>query len=713
MKNLKRHALAGLLGLLVLSLAAGALAKEPWEKIDIPELNEFQMPDYERVELDNGMVLYLAEDHFLPMLRLSATIRAGSIYEPADKVGLASMTGTVLRTGGAGDRTGDEIDALAEARGLVVETSIGQATGSAYLSCLKEDQALGLELLADILMRPRFAEDKIDLAKEEQKTAISRRNDEPMQIAMREAMKVLFGPDHPLARHPEYDTIAAVGRDDMVAFHDTYFHPDRMYLVVIGDFQRDQMVQAIEDAFAGWAKATQPLPPDPEIQALPRTVNTIDKDDLTQSTIVLGHKGIRNDDPNYAGIVVGNEILGGGFSSRLFKEVRSNRGWAYSVGSRPGTGWRFPGMFMAFTMTKNSTVQQSIDVILDEIQRMVTEPVTEVELQKAKDSILNSEVFNYDTEREVLDRLVLFEMYGYPPDFLDTYQEQVRSLTPAKVLAACQAVWHPDQLSILALGNPAEWDGDLTKFGPVNEIDITIPEPAMDLEIPAATEESLAKGHELMAGLLAKSGGEALTGLKSYHEVSVLTADTPMGPLDINLDKVVVFPDRLHMVTKLPFGEQTQVVTADGGWAKGMSGLQDMSGEQLEDARAQLKMDMLAILRNLDGYRCQALEPTDVDGVACNPVYVTREGEDDDFQLYFLDAATGLVYMQQAQGNNPMTGAPATMRVYVDEHATMDGVQMPSQQRMFYDDEKFADIALKTFEANPEVDAAIFEKPQS
>ena len=169
---------------------------------------------------------------------------------------------------------------------------------------------------------------------------------------------------------------------------------------MVGDFDTKQMTAAITKAFAGWTQATQPLPPDPQIPDLPRTVNVADKSDLTQTTVMLGHKGIRNDDPNYAAAEVANRILGGGFSSRLFKDVRSSRGWAYAVGSSPGTGWRLPGMFMAYTLTKNSTVQQSVDVILDDIKDMLDAPVTEQELKQAQDQILNSEVFDYESKRE-------------------------------------------------------------------------------------------------------------------------------------------------------------------------------------------------------------------------------------------------------------------------------------------------------------------------
>jgi predicted Zn-dependent peptidase len=705
----KLHKIVALLAVLVTVVAgvAPASAEKPWEEIDIPELNEFEMPEFERVELDNGMVLYLAEDDFVPMLQLSATIRAGSIYEPADKVGLASMTGTVLRTGGAGERSGDQIDALVEARGMSVETWVGQTTGGAYLSCLNEDVDLGLGLLADILMRPRFAEEKIALARQEQKSAISRRNDEPMSIAQREVRKVLYGEDHPLARHPEYDTIEAVTRQDMQAFHQAYFHPEHMYLVVIGDFEADQMVERIEAAFAGWEPAPAPLPEDPEIPDLPRTVNVAAKDGLTQATVLLGHKGIRNDHPDYAAVRVGAEILGGGFNSRLFKEIRSNRGLAYAVGASSGTGWRFPGTFMAYTMTKNSTVQEAAEAILAEIERMLAEPVSEEELQFAKDMILNSEVFNYDTKREVLDRLVLFEMYGYQPDFLQRYQEAVKELTPADIHAAVQDVWHPERLSFLVVGTPEEFDGDMSVFGPVNEIDITIPAPTPKLEIPAATPESLARGKDLMQQLRARTGGDAFDGLQAYHQTTVMTAQTPMGEMDITMDQTVQLPHHMRLVTKLPFGEQVQVLAGEEGWAKSPRGEQEMTADQVAATREQIQQDTLSILRRVDELEFQALEPMPVDGTPCIPV-VVRFGEEP--TVMFLDQETGLLKMVQSQGQDPMSGSPVTEKVHIREYQEMDGFKLPKSLTIEHDDEEFAQVTVTAFEANPEVDPALFQR---
>ncbi len=405
----------------------------------------------------------------------------------------------------------------------------------------------------------------------------------------------------------------------------------------------------------------------------------VDKDDLTQTTVLLGHKGIRADSPYYAGLQVANNILGGGFASRLFNEVRSRQGLAYSVGSAAGTGWRYPGLFMAFTMTKSETSEKATDAILAEIQRMVTAEVTDDELAQAKDSILNSEVFNYDTKREILDRMVMFERYGYPADFLQKYQEQVRNLTKADVLAAAQAVWHPDRLTILAVGNYKDWDGDFSKYGPVTMVDITIPEPS--LQVPDATPASLEQGKALMQAARQRAGGKKLNALKSYFEKTKLDATIQGMALTFTTEKTVIYPDKMHTLVKTPFGNQTMVLAGDTGWAASPMGNKDLEGADLAKARQELDTDVLGIFRNLDKLTCQALEPREVEGKTCVPVYVTGMGDDGDYQIFFLDPDTKQVRHGPAAGgvaHDPVPGDPEGLRGRLHPDRRTGDAQVPA-----------------------------------
>ena len=226
-----------------------------YKNLKYPRLGDVEMPEVQRVTLANGMRLFLVEDHELPLISVSARIRTGSIYEPADKIGLAEITGTVMRTGGTTSKTGDQLDEQLERIAASVETGIGLSSGSASMSVLKEDVDTGLAILADVLMNPAFSEDKIMLAKIQHRSAIARRNDNVNAIANREYIKLIYGPDSVYGRHTEYATLDSISRDDLIAFHKRFYKPNNVMLGVSGDFDTSQMVKKIEKAFEKWEKA--------------------------------------------------------------------------------------------------------------------------------------------------------------------------------------------------------------------------------------------------------------------------------------------------------------------------------------------------------------------------------------------------------------------------------------------------------------------------
>lgn len=447
-----------------------------YKSLKYPGLGDIEMPDVQKVTLANGMRLFLVEDHELPLISVSARIRTGSIYEPADKIGLAAITGTVMRTGGTTTKTGDELDEQLERIAASVETGIGLDSGSASMSVLKEDVDTGLSILADVLMNPAFSEDKILLAKIQHRSAIARRNDNVRAIAFREFDKLIYGPESIYARHTEYATIESITRDDLVAFHKRYFKPNNVMLGVLGDFDTKQMIQKIEKAFEKWEKADIRFPQVPEVQYEFRpTVNVVRKDDINQSNIYLGHIGGLMNDPDYFALVVMNRILGGGFTGRLFKNIRSREGLAYSVFGLYSSNYDFPGVFYVGCQTKSESTVYAIRAMIEEVKKMTESEVTDEELALAKESYLNSFVFNFDTKGEILARLMVYEYYGYPPDFLQKAKAKIEKVTKADVLRVARKNLKPDKMQILAVGRPQDFDEPPSVFGAVREIDIAIP----------------------------------------------------------------------------------------------------------------------------------------------------------------------------------------------------------------------------------------------
>ncbi len=442
-----------------------------------PSLNEIAIPQAERLEMPNGMIVFLLEDHELPLINVSARIRTGSRYEPMEKVGLASITASVMRTGGAGDRTGAEVDLFLEDRAANLGGGIGSSVGTAGMGVLKESFGEVLPVMADMLRRPRFEADKIEEAKVQRKSAISRRNDSPGSITGREFAKLVYGAASPYGRHTENATIDAITQQDLIEFHARYYHPNHIMLGVTGDFDRDEVLAAIEREFGDWQPAEVDLPEEFEISpAEAGKVYFVEKTDVTQTNFRVGHLGTTVDSPDYFAIQVMNKIFGQGIASRLFNKIRSEKGLAYSIFGSVGANYDYPGVFQVGGQTKLESTAEALEAVLAEIQHMKEGEVTEEELSYAKNSFLNSFIFNFDSPGEIVGRQMLYEYYGYPADFLQQIRTGITAVTTADVQAAAQRHLHPDQLIVLAVGDPERLDRPLDEFGEIVMLDVTIPE---------------------------------------------------------------------------------------------------------------------------------------------------------------------------------------------------------------------------------------------
>jgi zinc protease len=454
-------------------------AAKSYKEIEYPPLGELKIPQPQRFELQNGMVVYMIEDHALPLVNVTALVRAGSRWEPVNKAGLASITGTVMRTGGTPTRSGDQLDEELDRLGAFIDTFVEETNGGASVSVLKEDADRGLTILADVLRNPKFPSEKIELAKIAERDAISRRNDDPYSIAFREFGRFLYGKDTAYGHITEYKTINAIERNDLVDFHKQFFQPENVILGVWGDFVGGDMRGKIELAFNIWQRGGRPKPDVPEVEAAAphrRGTYFINKEDVNQSWVLIGGLEGKRNDPDFYALTVMSFVLGGSYSSRLFNHVRSEQGLAYAVSSDWGAEWDYPGTFMAMGGTKSQTTVQMLTSIRNEIQTLAASGATDDEINRAKDSILKGYAFEFDNYGKVVRRIMAFEYYGYPADYLQNYMENIRKVTKEDVQRVAGQSLNNDKFITFVLGNQKDFDKPLTTLGEVTTIDVTIPE---------------------------------------------------------------------------------------------------------------------------------------------------------------------------------------------------------------------------------------------
>jgi len=463
---------------LPLAVTLAALGQET--ELRFPPLGPVTIPKVETFTLGNGLRVYLLENHELPLVSGLALVRTGNLFDPPDKVGLATLTGVVMRSGGTAAKTGDQLDEELENVAASVESSIGETAGEVSFSALRENTGAVLEIFRDVLGGPRFRQDKIDLATTRLRSEIARRNDDAEALGAREFAETVYSKDTPYGWRIEYGTLARIRRDDLVAFHRRHFFPANILLAVYGDFAAPEMKARLEALFGGWDAVQPPVPPFPPVRGKPHPgVFLAAKDDVTQTVFSVGHLGGLLRDPDEPALEIMANILGGGFSSRLFLRLRTQLGWAYDIGAEWGAAYDHPGLFQVSGSTRSSSTTETIQVVLQELDRIRSAEVTGQELETAKEAALNGFVFHFDRPAKTLSRLLRYQYYGYPKDFIFQYRKAIEAVTKADVLRVARQYLRPQDFTIVAVGHPAEFGKPLSTLGlPLHPIDLTIPEPA-------------------------------------------------------------------------------------------------------------------------------------------------------------------------------------------------------------------------------------------
>ncbi|HZD75646.1 MAG TPA: pitrilysin family protein [Acidobacteriaceae bacterium] len=458
---------------------------QPWKNIPIPTLPAFHPQQPKRIVLDNGAIIFLQEDHELPFINGFIEMRGGGRDLPASKTGMVSLYGDVWRTSGTATISGDAMDDLLEAKAAKVETDGDVDSTSVSWSCLKTDFNTVFGLTTDLLLHPKFDPGKLDLAKQQIATGIVRRNDDVGDIASREAAKLVYGPTNPYGRIPELAQVMSITIADLEQFHTRTVIPNGMIIGVSGDFDAAAMEQQLRAAFGGLKKGT-PLPPAKDRFNGPTPgVYSVDKNDVDQSNIWIVGLGTERSNPDYYALSVMNQIFSGGFDSRLFQNVRTRLGLAYSVGGAYGASYDHPGLFYTVAATKSASTVDTTKAMLDQIDDLKTEPFTDDELRRAKDELLNSFIFRYDTPDKVLTERATLEFYGYPADFLEKYRAAIEKVTTADLERVAKKYVDRSKLAVLVVGNvsqintgsPGQPGKPLSELGTVHPIDITIPMP--------------------------------------------------------------------------------------------------------------------------------------------------------------------------------------------------------------------------------------------
>jgi len=421
-----------------------------------PAASELVLPKIERWTMKNGLEVIVVPRKELPVVSFGVLIKAGAYDEDkASNLGVSDFTAAMLRKGTEGKkkRSADDISRAIDSVGGSLDAQAGLESSSATCSVLSKDTALCLELLSDVLLHPTFPEIEMDEEREQMLAGIAARVDNPGALAEAHFDNQLYGEKNPQGWVLEAEDVPKLTRDKLVAFWKAFYRPNNALLAVAGDVDPARLRGELEKAFGKWQKADVPARPAFKMAALKSTrVLIVDKPDLTQTTILLGHRGIRHADPLWFPATLMNYVLGGSdFSSRLMTDVRSKRGLTYGISSSFGASL-YDGAFLVSMSTKNENVWQALVATVNQVRKMRTEGPTPEELAKGKGYYAGSYPFELQTAAGVAGAIVGAELHGLGLDYVQKFALKMAAVDEAQAKEAAGTLLDPDNVLVVVVG---------------------------------------------------------------------------------------------------------------------------------------------------------------------------------------------------------------------------------------------------------------------
>jgi len=550
--------------LVALMLTAVSFAQvKDYHKIKYPTPKAPQIVKPFQFKLKNGLTILLLEDHELPIVSGRILFHTGSVADPAGKTGLAALVGDTMRTAGNTLMGGDQMDDYLESMAASVESFAGDTSAGVSFRCLKENADKVMGLFQATIETPVFAEKQVNVSKEQVKSAIMRRNDNPQGIAGREFSRRVYGLHSPLSAMEELATVKAITIQDLKTFHGKWYVPDNAVLAVWGDLNRKEMEKKLTELFRDWKPATVKLPT-LDIHSEKPGVYFVHRDGVTQSNVIIGHLGQLRNNPDFPAMAIFSRLLGGGFESRLMKTVRRDMGLSYSPHGGIGTNWDYPGAFAIRINTKLGSTAKVIEVAKGIVSDIQKNGVTDEELNLSRDAYINSFVFQFDSLDKIIRRALTYKFYDYPENFTETLFNGLKKVTRDDIKRVANKYVHPDKALIMVVGDESKFDKPLSEFGPVTTVDVTIPKPEIKEAAVTATQATLKEGSDILRKAIDKLDPKhKLDKVKIWQIKAKTLVQQGEQKMELNTTTSIRYPDSIASEMTTPMGAVHMIVTPE------------------------------------------------------------------------------------------------------------------------------------------------------
>ena len=702
-----RRAFSALLLLAAAASAGETVFRSPgplWSAAPAPTAPASFIPEVERVTLSNGLVVLILEDHDLPLVELGLALRAGRMHEPPEKAGVAALTAEVFRAGGSAGHPGARFGAQCELLGMTLDIRLDANSGLAGFSCPREHLEPALALFAGLLREPAFPQELCEAALAQARACLARGNDEPLELARREFLKAVYGSrdgrPHPLARQPDFETLSAIRRQDLVDFARLVFDPARGVLSVHGDFTRPELLFELERAFGRWPSPPPPLPSTAEAK-LKRDARTLWLERPGGETAFAAGQLLeaRTAGPDYPALVLLDHCLSRDADGRL----------ARAFPDPPGAIWGqlqaasgLPGLYACCGVVRAEQAGAALKTLRETLAKLRREGLTEAEVADAREHARMELLFQCATPAKALARMREHALRGEPLEADALLFEALGRVGVEDVRRAARACLDPDHLTLVGVGpRPAHLDG----YSSPEFLDAS---SALPRQAPLVLDsEREARGRRLLAEAL-----EAAGGVNAFRELRTLRTDLRFQSGSFNLRAVlrVLLPDRVRADIAGPLGAITQISTPEAAWqASGFWTKETPPAEARKNLRALVTTD-LGILQLLAagrvGYNVQALDPLASGGRTLLGVLLeaTPFGR---IRVYF-DARTKLL----AEVHYLPEGAAREAALTFSNHARFGKLTLARHMEDSDPKAKAKVVEVQAIQFNPELDPELFQRPR-
>jgi len=724
-----RRSLTSVSFMLAWSLAASAGAQIldwPTERPPRPlTAREITFPPYQVRTLPNGLQVVAVSHHEQPAVSLRLILRAGGAQDPANKPGVAYVAASLLDQGTT-TKTSEQIATTIDSIGGAIGAGAGSDVTFINAAVMKDSLGLALDLVSDLARHPAFSPEEIERQRQQILSGLKVSYDDPDYLAGVVFDRLVFG-FHPYGQ-PDSGTpesIAAVTRDDLLAFHKRWFGANNAILAIVGDVTSEEAFSGAERAFGSWERVTLPSAKAEEAPPPTRRVVVVDRPGAAQTEIRVGNVALPRRHPDYLALDIAMKILGGEGGNRLHRVLRSERGLTYGA-SADLNALKEGGNIVAETDTRSEKTAEALRLIVEEIVRLQQKRVQQRELSDAQEYLTGSFPLTVETPSAIALQVLNAVFYGLDLNELQTYRERVNAITVEDIQRVAQLYLHPGKLSIVLVGDASVFAKDLAGVGfdqveriPIGDLDLSSPDlkrhstPRPARLEPIAFRQTARAPDDPARALIsraidAKGGLALLRSIQTVRMESVATVQSAGINTDLPTTTTIRYPGSFRIESTTPAGRLIQVFSAGRYWVQDSKGVHEAPDSMAAVIRGSVQRDTVPLLLALKNGEVSATVGETIDGGRTLPTLEVALPGSAPLTLIF-DPSTSLLVRAKYRLSNP--GGDVTVEEIYSDYRDVKGLKVAFITDVRRDGAAAVRRTLRTFDFNIPVDSALFNKP--